>query len=208
MRPMEGALPVPPQADGARPAPALLLLAAAVSLLAALSPRDLWAPDEPRYGRIAHEMVESGEWLVPHLGGLAYPEKPPLVLWLEAAVDRAMGGQSPVRARLPSALLAALAVLLTARVARRWFDDRALGDTAGILFATMGLVLWNSSRAGLDLPLAAFALLAIEGGTAVVLDRSWGGALRLGLGLGLGLLAKGPHALCVPVGALVGGCLA
>ena len=205
---MEAPLPAPSHAVASRPAPALLFLAATISVLAALSPRDLWAPDAPRYGRIAHEMVASGDWLVPHLNGYAYPEKPPLVFWLQATVERVSGDPSPIGARLPSAILAALAVLLTARIARRWFDDRALGDTAGILFATMGLVLWNGSWGGLDLPLTAFALLALDGGTSVVLHRSWWGALRLGLGLGLGFLTKGPHALYVPVGAILGGALA
>ena len=97
----------PPTTPRRRPTWALWL-AAAIAVIAALSPRDLWAPDEPRYGRIAHEMAEGGDLLVPRLSGLAYAEKPPLVFWLQAATEKALGGQSPVHARLPSALLAEL----------------------------------------------------------------------------------------------------
>ena len=44
-------------------------------------PRDLWVQDEARYGEVVREMLQSGSWkgwLVPHLNGYAYPDKPPL----------------------------------------------------------------------------------------------------------------------------------
>ena len=182
-----------------------LVLACVLPVLCAFAPRDLWSPDEPRYGRVAHEMVATGDWLVPQFDGLAYPEKPPLVFWMQAAVESAVGARTPAGARLPAALLAALATWLVARFASKRLGGPAVGDTAAIVFATTALVLWNSSRAGLDLPITAFGLVALDGGADALLDRSWGGALRFGAGIGLGLLAKGPHALYLPVAGLVGG---
>ena len=44
-------------------------LAALIGVLAAFSPRDLWEPDEPRYGRIAYDMERGGDWLVPRWNG-------------------------------------------------------------------------------------------------------------------------------------------
>jgi 4-amino-4-deoxy-L-arabinose transferase-like glycosyltransferase len=200
-----------PQALGTtveRPAPALLWVAAALSVIAACSARDLWAPDEPRYGLVAREMLERGSWLVPTLAGEPYAEKPPLAYWAMAAAGAVGGGVGAVAARLACALLAASAVLSVARLGRRWFGDPAMGDTAGVLFATAGLVLWNGSRAGLDLPMTAFVLLAVEAATGVVVRRSWPAAVGFGAALGAGVLAKGPHALYVPVAATVGGCVA
>jgi 4-amino-4-deoxy-L-arabinose transferase-like glycosyltransferase len=202
---MAGPDPVLP---AARPTPAVLWLACAVSVLAALSPRDLWNPDETRYGRVAHEMAESGDWLVPRWNGAPYPEKPPLGFWAMAAAGKALGGVSPLAARLPCALLAALAVLATAALARRWFGDPALGDTAALLFATSGLVLWNGPRATLDLPMTAFSLLALLAGTRLVARPTLLAALACGAALGLGVLTKGPHALLVPLAALAGGAFA
>jgi 4-amino-4-deoxy-L-arabinose transferase-like glycosyltransferase len=115
---------------------------------------------------------------------------------------------TPLSARLPGALLAAVAVFATAALARRWFGDPALGDTAALLFATSALVLWNSSRATLDLPMTACSLLALLAGTHLVARPTWTAALACGTALGLGVLAKGPHALLVPAAALVGGCFA
>ena len=47
--------------------------------------RGLWAPDEPRYAEVAREIHESGDWLVLHLCGEVYPDKPPLLYWLAGA---------------------------------------------------------------------------------------------------------------------------
>jgi 4-amino-4-deoxy-L-arabinose transferase-like glycosyltransferase len=197
-----------PGVGSARPGRWVLFAAAVIGVLAAASPRDLWAPDEPWYGRIAHEMEAGGDWLVPRWNGGFDAEKPPVGYWAMALGGRVAGGVGPVSARVPCALLAALAVLATAALARRWLRDEALGDTAALLFATSGLVLWNSSRAGLDLPMTAFALLAALAGTAVVTRRSAAAALGCGAALGLGVLVKGPHALYVPLAAVVGGCVA
>lgn len=189
-----------------RIAPSVVTMAALIAFLGALSGRDLWAPDEPRYGRVASEMLETGDVLVPHWNGRPYAEKPPVAFWLMAASGRIAGGMGPVAARLPCALLAALAVFLLARLARRWFGDSAVGDTAALLFATTGLALWNSSRAALDFPMTACGLAALLAGTRVVAKPSVLAALACGAALGLGVLVKGPHALFLPAAALIGGC--
>ena len=150
----------------------LLWFAAAFALLAAFSPRDLWAPDEPRYGLVARHMLEAHDFVVPRVNGMPYPEKPPVAFWAMAGAGALLGGVTAAAARVGCALLAAAAVLTLARLARRWFQDRDLGDTAGILFATTGLVLWNSSRVALDLPMTLFSLLALEAGTVFVTSRT------------------------------------
>jgi len=186
----------------------VLWVAVALPVLAAFAPRDLWAPDEPRYGLVARTILETGDALVPRINGEPYAEKPPLVFAAMAALGALVGGVTAVVARLACALFAAVAVLTTARLARRWFRDEGLGDTAALLFATTGLVAWNGARAGLDLPMTCFALLALEAGTVLVARRAVGAACALGAALGAGLLVKGPHVFYVPVAALVGGTLA
>ena len=53
----------------------------AVLWLATLAGRPLFNPDEGRYAEIPREMLSGGDWIVPHLNGLAYIEKPPLLYW-------------------------------------------------------------------------------------------------------------------------------
>jgi 4-amino-4-deoxy-L-arabinose transferase-like glycosyltransferase len=146
-------------------------------------------------------MERGGDRLVPRWNGAFDAEKPPLVYWLMAASGRLAGEVDPVAARLPCALLAGLSVLLTAALARRWFGEPAIGVTAALLYATSELVLWNSSRAGMDFPMTAFALLATWFATSLVARPSFATATACGASLGLALLAKGPHAFYVPVGA-------
>lgn len=59
------------------------LLAVGIGLfILNLGGRDLWEPDETRYAVIAREMKETGNWILAHLNGEVYAEKPPLSFWL------------------------------------------------------------------------------------------------------------------------------
>jgi 4-amino-4-deoxy-L-arabinose transferase-like glycosyltransferase len=66
----------------------LLVLAGMMAALVVppLFTRDLWNPDEPRYAEVAREMLVTGQYLVPHLNGELYPDKPPLYFWAVAAL--------------------------------------------------------------------------------------------------------------------------
>ena len=39
-------------------------------------------PDEGLYATIAQEMLSGRDWVIPHVNGLPYMEKPPLYFWL------------------------------------------------------------------------------------------------------------------------------
>jgi 4-amino-4-deoxy-L-arabinose transferase len=56
-----------------------------------LIPRDLWVQDEARYGEVLREMIATQGWLVPHLNGYPYPDKPPLFFWLVAGIAKVVG---------------------------------------------------------------------------------------------------------------------
>src|SRR6201746_2228004 len=79
--------------------------------LATLAARPLFNPDEGRYAEIPREMQSGGDWVVPHLNGLAYIEKPPLQYWATALTLR-MLGPSEFAARLYTALTALGTLLL------------------------------------------------------------------------------------------------
>ncbi len=49
-----------------------------------LGGRSLNEPDEGRYSEAAREMIETGDWLVPHLWYLPHLDKPPMTYWLVA----------------------------------------------------------------------------------------------------------------------------
>src|SRR5439155_1137272 len=92
-------------------------------------------PDEGLYATIAQEMLGDGDWVIPHVNGLPYLEKPPLYFWLTALAFR-VAGPSEWATRLPSALAALGTVTLTWRVGRRLYGARA-GLLAGLVVATV-----------------------------------------------------------------------
>ena len=72
--------------------------------------RDPWPADEPRFAVIARDMVLTGEWLFPRVGGDLYQDKPPLFFWMLAASYSLIG--SVKASFLVPAFLAAGGVLL------------------------------------------------------------------------------------------------
>src|SRR5437773_11192728 len=63
----------------------LFILFALFYLGAGIGLRDPWPSDEPRFTLAAQQMVESGDWMFPHRGSELYPDKPPMLMWMEAA---------------------------------------------------------------------------------------------------------------------------
>lgn len=71
-----------------------LLVALLLILVAGLGQRHPWSPDEPRFTLIARDMVQTGEYLIPHRGGEAYPDKPQIFMWFIAFFIKILGGYS------------------------------------------------------------------------------------------------------------------
>src|SRR5918995_7184708 len=94
---------------------ALLLIATGIGL------RDPWPADEPRFALIARDMVLTGEWLLPHVGGVIYSDKPPLFFWLIALGLQATDSLR-VAFLLPSLLSSLGCVLLIYDLARRLWN--------------------------------------------------------------------------------------
>src|ERR1700709_2129985 len=100
--------------------------------LATLAARPLFNPDEARYAEIPREMLSGGDWVVPHLNGLAYIEKPPLQYWATTLIYRALG-PSPVSARLYIALTAFGTMAAVWLIGRRLWGPAAAWRAAAIL---------------------------------------------------------------------------
>ena len=132
----------------------MLLLASYIAFWWSLGKLGLVDPDEPFYALTGREMVQSGDWLTPHIFGAPQFEKPIFYYWMLAGSFRLLG-ESESTGRLPTALAATVLVLLTYGFARRVFNARA-GLIAG-LFMAGGLELCLMGRLMLtDIPLAVF----------------------------------------------------
>lgn len=139
-------------------------------------------------------MVQSGDFVVPHLDGLPYLDKPVFYFAAAATAMEALG-PTEAAARLPALLFTLASVALVVWWARkRW--GPAAGWLSGIALATMPLVLAFARETIFDSTLAFFLTLAV---IAFAEDRpvlAWAA-------IGLGGLTKGPVAILVPLLAIV-----
>jgi 4-amino-4-deoxy-L-arabinose transferase-like glycosyltransferase len=156
-------------------------------------------PDEGLYAAIAREMQTGGDWVVPHVNGLPYLEKPPLYFWLTALTFQ-LFGPSEWATRLWSAASALGTVLLTWRIGRRLYGPPA-GLMAGVVMATLVGNALYVRRASTDQLFIFCLTLAMYGflRDAERPDRGRGRFLLFYVGAALAVLAKGFIGVVFPV---------
>ncbi|KRG40927.1 dolichyl-phosphate-mannose-protein mannosyltransferase [Stenotrophomonas pictorum JCM 9942] len=171
---------------------ALLVLGAGIGL------RDPWPSDEPRFALVARQMVESGQWLFPQRGTELYSDKPPMLMWLQAAVYLLVRDWR-IAFLLPS-LLAALATLACVYDLGRRLWTRRVGLYAAWLLLLTVQFTFQARKAQIDPLLLSFMTLANYGLLRHLLRgpdwRMW----MLGwFAAGLGMITKGVGVLALLV---------
>jgi|GEM_PF-4299262 len=150
--------------------------------------------DETRYLAVAWEMRLHGDFLVPHLNGAPYSDKPPLLFWL-INLGWLVAGMNAWAVRLGVLAASLASLLLCERLVRRLEPDRAVAERALWLFAGMIYFALFSSAIMFDVLLTTCVLVALHGTLDLDAQRWRRGTLLLALGFGLGILTKGPVAL-------------
>ena len=203
-----------------------LALVLALLWLALLSSRPLFNPDEGRYAEIPREMLAGGDWVIPHLNGVAYVEKPPLQYWATAA-SYAVLGPNVFAARLYPALCA-FGTLFCVWVLAKGLWGAAAAWRAGAVLAGMLMFVVLGQHVTLDMGLTFYMTLGLTGfllaqPTGAMEARGVGGAHGPGratrgvppvpaarrwmwlawVATALGVLSKGPVAALIPAAVLV-----
>jgi len=178
----------------------LLLLIAAVILFINIGGWDLWNPDEPRYAEVAREMLKTGNYIVPHINGEIYPDKPPVFFWLIALCSKPFGDVSAATARFPSAFAALGVILLTFLLGRKLYNS-TVGFFAGLILLSTTQFFWLALRANIDVTLTLWTTLAIfllycgytrERGKRVCYLLAY-------FFMGLATITKGPVGIAIPL---------
>jgi 4-amino-4-deoxy-L-arabinose transferase-like glycosyltransferase len=182
---------------------AVVVVAALVFLGCMVSPPGLMDDVDAAHGQLARNMLQSGDWIIPHLDGVVYVEKPPLPYWIIAVSFRVFGVHDWA-ARLPFALAAVLLCLITAFYSR-WAFGRRAGFYSGLVLATcIGLFLFTrilipDVMVTLCMCLGFwFFQRALNEDHDEPHPRRW--APLLAATFGVGVMLKGLIALVVPVG--------
>ena len=114
--------------------------------------------DEPRFAEASREMIERGNYIVPHFNNQLRLDKPPLTYWAQVASYHIFG-ENDFAARFPSAIAAALTALLIFAWGRRVGGEK-LGWWAAIIFTLSLQTFIHAKAAVADMWLVLFVTVA------------------------------------------------
>ena len=172
-------------------------IVAAISIGLFLGSAPLFDADEGRNAEVAREMAVTNDYVLPHLDGLPYLDKPVVYFAAEAAAMEVLG-PTELAARLPAYLFTLATAAVVFWFARRlWGVDEA--SVAAIAYLSMPLVIAFARTVIFDSALTFFMAAAIVAFYFAIEtdERKWSAIAWLSMGLGV--ITKGPVALAVPL---------
>lgn len=148
-----------------------------------------WPPlldsSDAGHAEAAREMLVNHHWIILHIDGIRYLEKPPLHYWL-VAMSYAIFGIGTFATRFPLALAVVGLVMMVYAFGRRWFGDRA-GFYAGLVMCTSpGLFLFTrimipEGILALEFTAAFYFFLRAWQGSLSPRKGYWGAAVMIAL---------------------------
>ena len=169
-----------------------------ISFFYGLGAVGLIGPDESRYAEVARGMVEREDWVIPHLRGEAWLDKPPLYYWA-AASSMLLLGETETAVRLPAAMAALTTCWALAFFGTRLFAFAAGVRSAIVLAASLGMVLYG--RAAIMDSLLTLALTVGLGAYAIyaTVRPSLYWLVIAFTAFGAAVLTKGPIGIVLPL---------
>lgn len=155
-----------------------------------------------KYAEVAREMIRSGDWIVPHLNGEIYIDKPPLLFWLIAIPSYIYGSVTPFIAKLPSALSAWIGVIVLFLWGKKIYERIEAGIIAGGSPLSSYQYFFQARLAKTDIFLCVFVILALYFFYLWYKEQNSRRFAFCGLSfffIGLGILTKGPFGLFFPL---------
>lgn len=185
------------------PVAGIILLALMFYLPGILSHRDFFVTDEARYAEVVREMIHAGNWLVPHLNGQFYADKPPLYFYLAAGISYVTNHIVPFNFMLFTWLAAAGCLVVTYRLGEVIYSRRA-AFLGVVLMMSSFLFLLCAQIVRMDMPMAFFITLAMYAfftGYRQQRARTW---YFFYIASALAVMFKGPFGFAIPYTACLG----
>ena len=180
--------------------PLLIGILCVAWLLPGLIAHDPWKSEEATTFGAVYEILQGGSWLIPHLAGEPFMDKPPLYYLTAAGSAMLFSPILPVHdgARLVAGLYVALALVFTALAARELHDRRHGLTAALLLLGCLGLVVRSHQLVADIAALAGFGMAYY--GAALAVRRAVVGGVWVGTACGVVFMTLGiPEALMIAI---------
>ena len=150
-----------------------------------------WKPDEAYSFGLIYHIFQSGDWIVPTLGGEPFMEKPPLYFITAAIFGKIFSLVLPLHdaARLTTGFYMAIALLFTGLAGRELWGKGHGRISVLILIGCLGLLIRGHEMITDTALLAGFAMAIY--GLALSRRRFALAGFWLGTGTGIGFMSKG-----------------
>lgn len=183
-------------------APVLLLAVCLALYFFRLGDFGILEGGESYYPAACREMIKANEWIVPQLNYQIYFSKPIMTFWLINSAYM-LFGVSELAGRLWSSLLCSILVFYCYFTTRVLAGTRA-GLLAGLILASSPLMVATCRRSSIDAFFSSFMGLTLCAMILVLFTAGKRWWPLIWVGLALSVLTKGPAAIVLFVGGLVG----
>ena len=153
--------------------------------------------DSVQYANISREMLQNKSFLQIFDQGKDYLDKPPLLFWL-SSLSMYLFGLNDFAFRLPSILMAILAIYSTYKFTLLYYSNEIAALAALVLASTQAMFLITHD-VRTDTMLMAWVMLAIWQFAFWLNNRKWSSLIIAFTAVAFGMMTKGPIALMVPV---------
>jgi len=153
--------------------------------------------DSVQYANISREMLQNKSFLQIFDQGKDYLDKPPLLFWL-SSLSMYLFGLNDFAFRLPSILMAILAIYSTYKFTLLYYSTEIAALAALVLASTQAMFLITHD-VRTDTMLMAWVMLAIWQFAIWLNNRKWSSFVIAFTAVAFGMMTKGPIALMVPI---------
>jgi len=186
---------------------AVLVVCYVLLYIVPLGVRPMIFPDEFRYAEISREILQRGDWVVPHLDGLQYFEKPAFGYWLNT-IAVALFGENAFAVRICSVLAAGASGLILLLLVKMRGGGRFMGLLAAAIFLGFWEVFFVGTFSALDSMFSLFVTATIALFFLAYTESSRRKRVVLlafcGAACGLAFLTKGFLAFALPGVTVIG----
>ena len=157
--------------------------------------------DSVQYANISREMLLNKSFLQIFDQGKDYLDKPPLLFWV-SALSMYIFGINDIAFRIPSILMAVLAIYSTYKFTRLYYA-KEIALLAALVLASSQAMFLITHDLRTDTMLMAWVILGIWQFSSWVFTKKWISLITAFVAVAFGMMTKGPIALMVPIFSFV-----